>query len=277
MQTILEILDKTTAYFQSRGVPDAKLDAQLILADALGCKRLELFLRFDEPLAGATLDRCRDFVRRRARREPLQYILGKTDFFGITLKCDARALIPRPETEYLCELLAERFAAAAPQTVLELGAGTGAVSLALKNRFPEARVSGVDISEAALLLARENAAALGLGVEFSQSDWFSNVSGKFDLIVSNPPYLSDSEVESAQPEVRDFEPLNALRSDSDGIADLRKILAAAPRFLNSGGLVACECGIDHPEKLAAEFSQTYKKIEPLKDLNGRPRFVFCQM
>ena len=278
MQTILEILNKSISYFQSKGVPNAKLDAQCLLAGALNCKRLELFLRFEEPLTGESLDKVRDFVRRRARREPLQYILGKTDFFGISIKCDARALIPRPETENLCDILASKYFTDehAALDILELGVGSGAVSLALKNHFKRAKVFGVDKSPQALSLARENAAELGLEADFRESDWFEKVEGKYDLIFANPPYLTDAEVESAQPEVSRFEPILALRSDDEGIADLRKILSAAPDFLKDGALIACECGILHPKVLAEEFGETYSKIETLPDMSGRMRYILCR-
>lgn len=274
MQSILEILNKTIAYFESKRVPNAKLDAQILLAEVLQCKRLELFLHFEDPVPTNKLDIFREYVRRRAKREPLQYIIGKTDFFGITLKTDARALIPRPETEYLCELLAEKFFEKdAEFSILELGIGTGAISLALKNYFQNASVEGVDLSENAISLAQENANELKLDVKFYKSDWFENVSGKFDLIVANPPYLSDDEVACAQAEVKDFEPMSALRSDENGIADLRRILALAPEFLNNNGIVACECGVNQPKMLAVEFGNNYSEIEEISDLHNRNRFI----
>lgn len=280
MQTILEILNKTTAYFQAKGIETAKLDAQLLLAEVLQCKRLELFLRFEEPISAAKLDAYRDFVRRRGRREPLQHIIGKCDFFGVPLKCDARALVPRPETEYLCELIAEKYLnadPAAPIAILDLGTGSGAIALALKNRLKNAAVLGVDASPDALELARQNAAANALDVEFAHSDWFAGVSGKFDLIVANPPYLGDAEVASAQPEVRDFDPISALRSGENGLADLRKILSAAPEFLKSGGLIACECGLGQPGLLKAEFGGKYAFFETAPDLSRRERYVFARV
>ncbi len=277
MQSILEILNKTIAYFESKGIENAKLDAQILLAEVLQCKRLELFLRFEDPVIGEKLDTLREYVRRRGKREPLQHIVGKTDFFGITVKCDSRGLIPRSETEYLCEILAEKFADRTDEfSVLELGVGSGAVSLSLKNAFKKANVLGVDLSDDALMLARENAEFTGLQVEFKKSDWFLNVSGKFDLIVANPPYLSDEEVASAQPEVRDFDPQMALLSDDNGIADLRKILSCAPDFLNEGGLIACECGLGQPKILAREFADKYASIEVVEDLTRRNRFIFAQ-
>ena len=280
MQSILEILNKTSTYFESKGIETAKLDAQILLAHVMGCKRLELFLHFADPIVPTKLDEFREIVRRRAKREPLQHILGFVDFFNLKLKCDSRALIPRSETEYLCELLVEKYLAKKSEdefSILELGVGSGAISLSLKNQFPNARVVGVDISREALALAKENAKNLNLDVEFMQSDWFENVSGKFDLIVSNPPYLSDEEVESAQPEVKDFDPISALRSDDEGLADLRKILENVPNYLKKDGLVACECGVNQSEILAEEFVVKYKKIESVKDMSQRSRYFFARI
>ncbi len=278
MQSILEILNKTIAYFESKGIENAKIDAQTLLADVMQCKRLELFLHFEDPVVGEKLDKFRNYVRRRGKREPLQHILGKCDFFGITVKCDKRGLIPRPETEYLCEMLAEKFDARKENfSILELGVGSGAVSLSLKNAFENAQVVGVDLSDDALELARENAEFTGLQVDFKKSDWFENLDGKFDLIVANPPYLSDEEVAEAQPEVKDFDPKMALRSDENGIADLRKILACAPNYLREGGLIACECGLGQPEILAKEFADKYASIEIVEDLTHRNRFIFATL
>ena len=160
MQTVLEILSKTEAFFAQKGVPSPKTDAQLLLAHALECKRLELFLRFDEPLSEDRLAKVRELVRRRGRREPLQHILGTQEFFGASIKCDSRALIPRPETEELCEIISEKFFpdGAAPLEILDLGTGGGAIAVSLALRYPNARVEAVDKSADALALARENAA-----------------------------------------------------------------------------------------------------------------------
>ena len=280
MQSILEILNKTSAYFESKGIETAKLDAQILLAHVMDCKRLELFLHFEDPIVPAKLDEFREIVRRRAKREPLQHILGFVDFFNLKLKCDSRALVPRAETEYLCELLVEKYLAKKAESefsILELGIGSGAISLSLKNQFPNARVVGVDVSQEALALAKENAKNLNLDVEFVQSDWFENVSGKFDLIVSNPPYLSDAEVESAQPEVKDFDPISALRSGENGICDLRKIFFSAIDYLNSDGLLACECGLGQPEKLAKEFRDKYTSVDVENDLSQRTRYIFAKL
>lgn len=280
MQSVLEILDKCAGYFASKGVPDAKLDAQILLAHALGCKRLDLFLRFDEPLPETRLSVFREMAKRRAKREPLQHIVGTVEFFGLTLKSDGRALVPRHETEELCDIITREIFTdkAAEISVLDLGTGTGAIALALAKYFPNSKVAAADLSEEAIALAKENAEAVGANVEFVKSDWFENISGRFDLIVANPPYLTDAEVAAAEPEVRDFDPVNALVSPDNGLADLRKILRSAKNFLNENGALACECGVGQPEVLAKEALENlgFSRAESICDLSGRQRFLVCR-
>ncbi len=288
MQSVLEILGKCEQYFAKKGVPSPKLDAQLLLAKAVGCKRLELFLRFDMPLGEDVLATFRDFARRRAKREPLQHILGDADFFGINLKCDCRALVPRHETEELCQNVADLLFPDASRCIdiLDLGTGSGAIALGLAARYANARVTGVDISADALALARENLEICAAGgslanglsgrVNFLESNWFSNIEGSFDLIAANPPYLTEDEFESAQPEVKNFDPHGALVSGQDGLCDLRKILSQAPAFLKNGGKIICECGLGQPKILAEEFSGSYSRAETLPDFSHRERFVIFE-
>ncbi len=279
METLLGILRKTEAFFTQKGVESPRLNAELIFAHVLGLKRLELYLQFDRPLEDDVLDKARPLVGRRAKREPLQYILGQTQFADVTLACDARALIPRPETEELVELLKERFKNAPPAGVIDLGTGTGAIALALAKAFPEARVWACDQSTQALSLAQENAARNDLEgrVAFFKTDWFAGLpQGKCALVVSNPPYLTTAETAEAAPEVRDYEPGSALVADEDGLADLKKILREARAFLEPGGLVALETGIAHHEALTAYAKELgYARTESRPDISGRPRFFFA--
>ena len=288
MLTVLEIVKRTTDFLGSKGIESPRLTSELLIGHALGLKRMQLYVQFEKPLAEAELEKIRPLVRRRAQREPLQYIFGETEWAGLKLKTDRRALIPRPETELLLELLTERYqadGAVAPQRILDLGTGTGALALGLAKAFPDARVCALDRSTDALALAGENAVALALNdrVEFRESDWYSNLGDasrpedRFDLIVANPPYLSAEETAEAQPEVKLFEPVSALTADEDGLADLRKIVADAPRFLREGGLLALETGIAHHAKLS-ELARAagLKEIESKKDLTGRDRFVFAR-
>lgn len=279
--TVLEIVKKTTDFLQERGVESARLNAEILIGHALGLKRMQLYLQFERVLAEPELEKIRPLVRRRGKREPVQYILGETEFAGVKLKVDRRALIPRPETELLIELVLAR-RAVPPDAVLDLGTGTGAIALALARAWPGAAITAVDASPEALELARENAAAAGFAerVMLLASDWFGGVSAgsAFDVIVANPPYLSAEETAAAQPEVRDFEPALALTAADRGLAALRLILGEAPRFLRPGGLLALETGIaQHGELRQLATAAGFADIESLPDLTGRDRFVLARL
>ncbi|MDP0501591.1 MAG: peptide chain release factor N(5)-glutamine methyltransferase [Verrucomicrobiota bacterium JB022] len=278
MQTLLEVLQKTEAFFAKAGLERPKLEAQQLFAHILDCRRLDLFLRHDEPMTEEQLERLRPMVKRRAQREPLQYIIGHVEFYGLRLKVDARALIPRPETEELVDLLVSRYGDTPPSRVVDLGTGTGAIALALAQAWPQAQVLAIDASRDALTLAQENAKALGLDrVGFRLGSWLEPLRGPVDLIVSNPPYLTEEEMQTAAPEVVDHEPGSALVSGADGLDDLRVILAGAAQRLNSGGLLALETGIDQHatlQKLATAAGLTDFESRP--DLSGRDRFVFAR-
>ncbi|HEY1849078.1 MAG TPA: HemK/PrmC family methyltransferase, partial [Opitutaceae bacterium] len=208
MLTVLEVVRKTSEFFAGKGIESPRLNAELLVGHALGLPRMRLYLEFERPLSDAEVAAIRELARRRGRREPLQHILGFTEFHGLRLATDRRALIPRPETELLVETVIARWPEA-PGRVLDLGTGSGAIALALAAAFPAAGVVAVDSSAQALALAAENAAANGLAgrVSFLLSDWCAQLPGEpaFDLVVSNPPYLSADEVAEAQPEVRDHE------------------------------------------------------------------------
>lgn len=281
MLTVLEVLQKTTDFFAARGVESARLNAELLVGHALGLKRMALYLQFERMLTEAELEKIRPLVRRRGQREPLQYILGEVEFAGVKLKVDRRALIPRPETELLVEQIVERVAGTPPTEVLDLGTGTGAIALALASRFENARVTAVDASSAALELARENLALLGTPerVQLGLSDWFAALpaAATFDLIVSNPPYLSDVEVAESAPEVREHEPVAALRADEEGLGSLRRIVREGRARLRPGGWLALETGIAQHAPLLAELAALgYRDAESVKDLTGRDRFVFAR-
>ncbi len=280
MQSVLEILNKCAAYFAEKGIETPKLDAEILLAHALGCKRLELFLRFEDPIPESKLAPFRDMARRRAKREPLQHIIGFVDFFSITLKCDARALVPRPETEELCEIVTEKLFtdSSAQLSILDLGTGSGAIALAMANHYKNAKVDAVDFSDDALALAKENAESLALDVNIFKSNWFENITNKYDLILSNPPYLTDDEVENATLEVKKFDPYTALASPEEGMKDLRTILTSAREFLDDGGILVCECGLNQPEILAKEAIDKFgfSSAETAPDLSHRERFLICR-
>ncbi len=279
MLTVLEIIKRTTEFLEKRGVEGARLNAELLIGHALGLKRMPLYLQFERPLTELELEKIRPLVKRRGNREPLQYIVGETDFAGLKLKVDRRALIPRPETEYLIELVVGRMTAP-PATILDLGTGTGAIALALATKYPAATVTAVDESADALALARENAETLGLTsrVNFIESDWFAALptEARYELIVANPPYLSDGEVGAAEPEVKEHEPHAALSAGVNSAADLERIIHEARRYLVSGGLLACETGIaQHAQLQPWAATAGYVRTESLKDLTGRERYLLA--
>ena len=279
MLTVLEIIKKTTKFFAGKGVESPRLQAELLIGHALGLKRMQLYLQFERLLTEADLEKIRPLVRRRGQREPLQYILGETEFHGLRLKVDRRALIPRPETELL--LAAALAACSTPLArALDLGTGSGAIALAIAKEIPSAVVIGVDVSDEALALARENAIGLGLAdrVTFLKSSWFAALpmDARFDLIIANPPYLSAEETAATAPEVHGHEPALALTAADGGLADLRTILAGAPAFLVSGGLLALETGItQHAELTALARASGYTRVESRPDLTGRDRIVLA--
>jgi release factor glutamine methyltransferase len=207
--TLGETLRRAAAYLEEKGVPSPRVDAEHLLAQALGLTRVQLYTEHDRPLRESELERVRELLRRRARREPLAYVLGEWGFRRLTLATDRRALVPRPETEVLVERCLALIRGERAPRVLDVGVGSGAVALAIVDEHPGARVTGVDTSAGALELARENAARTGLDVELRLGG-FEAAAGGWDLVVANPPYVSQEEYRNLQPEVRDWEPRAAL-------------------------------------------------------------------
>ncbi|HTL66942.1 MAG TPA: peptide chain release factor N(5)-glutamine methyltransferase [Lacunisphaera sp.] len=279
MLTILEVLKRTTEFLDKHGVESARLNAEHLLGHALGLPRMQLYLQFERPLTEAELERVRPLVKRRSGHEPLQYVLGETEFCGLKLKVDRRALIPRPETEMLIELIKEQVATP-PAAVLDLGTGSGAIALALATAYPTAAITAVDRSDEALALAGENAALVGCSARVCllRSDWCSQLdpAAKFELIAANPPYLSRTEFEATAPEVKNHEPPSALVAGADGRQDLAAILDQARRHLAPGGLLACETGeTQHAALRQLATDLGYGRTESRQDLAGRDRFLLA--
>jgi release factor glutamine methyltransferase len=282
MITVLEVIKKTSEFLTSKGVESSRLNAETLVGHALSLSRMKLYLQFERTLTEAELDIIRPLVRRRSQREPLQYILGKVEFSNISVQVDKRALIPRPETEYLIEKIKEKFSTQLPTHILDLGTGTGAIALALAKHFPQTRVTAVDSSLDALMLASENIQSAGFSERIKPlvSSWFDSVpkNSVFDLIVSNPPYLTSREVSEALPEVSKFEPHTALIANDEGLADIKTILSQAKAYLAPLGLIALETGETQHEAIRVFASSCgFIHFESSKDLTGKDRFVFLKI
>ncbi len=279
MISLLEVLQKSATFLESKGVEHARLNAELLVGHALGLKRMQLYLQFERLLPEKELELIRPLVKRRSQREPLQHILGTVEFADVELKVDKRALIPRPETEYLVELVKAACGEQAPQLFADLGTGSGALALALATAWPESRAVAVDISPDALALAAENATSLGLRdrVRLVESDWFAAIDPAecFEVIVANPPYLTADEVAETTPEVKDFEPAVALSTRADGLDGLTTIIDEALGFLTPGGMLAMETGIaQHAALKEMLVAAGYVDVESRQDLTERDRFIF---
>lgn len=267
----LDVVREVERELRAAGVPSPRVDAEILVADVLGLARSGLYSSARE-VTGADLARLRPLVERRAAREPLAYVLAEWGFRHLSLKVDSRALIPRPETEIVVERCLAYLEALAEPRVLDLGAGSGAIALALVDEHPGARVLAVDSSEAALALAAENLARVegDARVRLVHGNLLDGIVGPFDLVVSNPPYVSPEEYETLQPEIRLFEPVEALVGVGVGAA-----IAAGARFvLVPGGGLVLECGDGQAAGLAAELRDLgYADVLATPDLAGRDRVV----
>jgi release factor glutamine methyltransferase len=274
--TLLEVLQSTTAYFQKRGLESPRLNAEHLLAHSLGKKRIELYLEFERPMNEGELVPLRELVRRRGQGEPLQHLLGTVEFCGQTFLCDRRALVPRPETEQLVELLGSRIENRESR-IVDVGTGSGVIALSLAAQFPQAETIGLDISEDALALARENATRLGLDrVQFVKSDLLGAISGAFDLVVANLPYISEKDRATLAPEVlRD--PESALFGGAGGEEMIRRLIDQAAPQLCPNGILALEIGIDQaPQLIELLRTKNYHDIAAENDYSGVTRFLLAR-
>jgi release factor glutamine methyltransferase len=281
--TVLKLILWSAEYLAGKGVSTGRLDAEHLLAHVVGVNRLQLYLDFERPLDPDELDGFRPLLRRRAAREPLQYILGRQPFRTLDLEVAPGVLIPRPETEVLVgEVLAwVKSSGRDTPAALEVGAGSGAICLSLASEGYFTHIIATDISEDALELARRNrdAAALADEVDLRLGSMFEPVDDgeRFDVIVSNPPYVAEVDEASLEPEVRDWEPRAALFGGPDGMDVIRRLIDEAPEYLKEGGLVALEVGADQPRRVAELMGAAgrYDDVRIVRDYSGRERFVLA--
>lgn len=274
------MLEWSTAFFKKKSVPGPRLSIEWLLSDVLGIKRLDLYLNYDRPLSQDELDRLRPLVKRRSEHEPLQYILGSTDFLQCEIAVDRRVLIPRPETEQLVEILLHSTLPEkeSPFSLLDIGTGSGCIPISISKERPSWKCSGLDVSEQALELARENAIRNETDVTFFQQNLFDLTGAgdlpekDYDLIISNPPYIEPDEKDSLEPQVVQFEPEQAL-FEKDPIRLYTHLIRIAFTALRPGGKLFLECNPRHTKQIhkIAGMSFSTARIHP--DYSQKERFV----
>ncbi len=280
MKTRRTLLDAATARLGEGGIESARRNAEWMLEGALGLDRTALLTHLGEPVSPGEAEAFEAMLVRRLGREPVQYVLGHADFYGLRLRVTPAVLIPRPETEEVVEAALERLAEVHAPWVLDMGTGSGAIALAVKHERPDAEVFACDISEDALAVAADNAARLALDVSFIRADalapaFADGVPACFDALVANPPYIPDAEAASLDPEVRDFEPPGALFTGGDPLVHYRAITGHAARVLKEGGLLVFETHTDYAESVRNLLAESgYRNATVRADLAGRPRIVW---
>jgi release factor glutamine methyltransferase len=269
--TVRDLLARTADRLALAGCETSLVDAELLLAHVLECRRSDVRLATGRELDPAELARLDGLVLRRERREPLAYVLGEWGFRRLKLEVDSRVLVPRPETEVVVERGLARIAGVPEPRVLDVGTGSGAIALAIADENRGARVTGIDVSVEALVVARGNAARTGLGVEFASGDLFAALpEGPWDLVVSNPPYVRSHEIESLPPEVREWEPRAALLGEGASEA----VAGGATSVLRRGGALVLETADGDAGRMAALLRELgYREVSTTKDLTGRERVV----
>lgn len=279
MITVLEALNLSTVYLNKKGIESARLNAELMLAHILNCKRLQLYLMFDRPLDENELSVYREFLARRAKREPLQYILGEVEFYNIKLKVNPDVLIPRPETELLVEKIIQDFSNKSDFKFLDIGIGSGNISIALLINLPNSAGIGIDVSDTALTLANFNAESNSVKdrLELIHFDILKDdirLLGKFDAVISNPPYVSSEDFETLEPELKVYEPQIALTDFYNGLTFYRKIISIADNLLKENGKVYFEIGKGQSNEIKTLMeNKQINNINIIKDYQGIDRII----
>lgn len=281
--TILRVLQWTTEYFGQKGIDQPRATAEVLLAWVLSIERIGLYLRYDQPLSREELDRFRKVIKRRAAREPTQYITGRQEFWSLELEVGPGVLIPRPETERLVEIALD-IRGSGSQRVLDLATGSGAIAVALAHERPAWRIVATDVSSKALRVAKRNAIKHGVAdrIHFAVVDLFGALAdgrALFDLVVSNPPYIGDVEFEQLAPEISDHEPRSALLGGgTEGLETILSIIHMAPDFMRAKAHLLIEIGMGQDELLAEKLQSGsgLKELRFLSDYSGVKRVLMAQ-
>ena len=281
--TVLQLIEWSGQYLEEKGVERGRLDAEHLLAHAMSTTRLDLYLQYDRLLSGPELDQYRPLLTRRARREPLQYIVGRAGFRNLELEVDQAVLIPRPETEILVDEVLQWVSDNKLKNpgALDIGTGSGAIALSLVHEGPFSRVVATDTSSVALEVATRNSLMSGLSdrVDFRLGEFYEplTVGEVFEVIVSNPPYVADGEAQDLEPEIREWEPGAALYAGPDGLDALRRIATGFGAYLKPGGLLALEVGLGQATYIMELLENTgeFRTVRVRQDLSGRERVVLA--
>ncbi len=269
---IIETLKWITNFFETNKIENSRVDAEYILSAVLDLKRFDLYLNYDQKLTSSELKEIKQFIVRRANHEPLQYILQTTNFFGFDLFLNKNVLIPRSETELMVEEILKN--EKEEKKILEIGIGSGAISIALKKNNPLYKILATDISEDALEIARRNITSQKCEIETINSDIFLNINLKFDVIVSNPPYISEEEYKKLQPEITLFEPKIALTAPQNGLEIYIRILKDAKKYLTQNGKIYFEIGHSQISQIAKIAKKNnFEVIKIIKDYNDFDRII----
>jgi release factor glutamine methyltransferase len=278
---VIDLLKWGGQYFSDNNFDNPRKEIEILLQDVLECNRVDLYLRFEEPLGKNQLKILRDWVQRRKNREPIQYITGKAGFYNLVLKVTPDVLIPRPESERLVETLLSIVNKDEKISILDIGTGSGCLALALGKELPNAKILGIDNSEKAISLSKLNAEMLEIGnVNFKEMDFLNNtLKEKIDIIISNPPYIPKTEMASLMPEVDKFEPYSALTDSADGLTFYHKIAEISQNIINANGWIFLEVGLgEHPNRAKQIFmNDKFKNVELIKDYNGDDRVLKVQV
>ena len=279
MLTILEVIAKSIEYLDKKGIESPRANAEILLANILNCKRLELYLMYEKPLRDSELNNYREFLKRRSNYEPVQYITGSVEFYALELKVTPAVLIPRPETEILVEVIIDSVKKEDELFILDFGSGCGNISIALAENLPNVHVTGIDISKDAIMIANENLEKYKLNdrVNFVKGDILKfnvNNFSNYDIIVSNPPYVSQNDYLNVQKEIKNFEPKVAVTDFSDGYKYFVKIITLASGILKSGGKLFFEMGEGQSKKInELLIKNDYKEINVFKDYQKIDRVI----